>query len=686
MIEQNTGLKNPSTFTPLSATVPAKVTTFEEAVQQDIKILFKQTQRTFVNMTKAEQKALQELTKDSSVTIKPTDKGGATALLDTTTYRNECLRQLGDIRSYRPLTEDPTPRLTTKIAHLVEEALSEGWITTNESVFLRTTHPVMPYFYILPKIHKAQRPSPGRPIISGIGSLLEPLSTFVDTFLRPMVRLMPTYLQDTKDLLRLLPEIDFDTSLDLLVSFDVESLYTSIPQDETLEVIEELLGARDLNSITPVSLIMELASIAMKENFFQFEERCYLQTSGTSMGSIFAPSLANLCMHKFEQDHVLNATTNPYLTSVRVWKRYIDDILVVWRGSEQDLMLFHEWLNNRNNFLRFTIEHNQYSLAFLDLLITAAPEALKSELYRKPMSRNSLLQYGICHPKSLRDNLPFGQFLRVQRNCSTKESFRKHAMDLENQLLEREYPKKIVRMSKKRASNNNREALLEPAHPKEQNERLTCVNTFSTRSNAIQRIIKRHWKILNTGPDTLEQPLFAFKRGTSIRDQLVHTRPRSEDFHQVGTLWDMPAVTGHHPCGNCAACPQTKKSTNIDIGTNRAWEQRRFTNCNSSNLIYLTTCPCSLRYVGMTTRKIKIRISEHKSTIQCRKQATRLTNHFLEVGHRPTDFQWTVLEQPSIPAHTTDIAKHLFKKEQKWVYRLNTDKAGLNEDIPWMSL
>ncbi|XP_078521656.1 uncharacterized protein LOC144790876 [Lissotriton helveticus] len=143
----------------------------------------------------------------------------------------------------------------------------------------------MPYFYTLPKVHKAQRPPPWRPIISGQGSLMEPLSAFVDHFLRPIVQTMPTYLKDTTDVLRAIPEIEYNAETDYLVSFDVESLYTSIPQDETLDTIRTILSETVLDSITPVPFIMALAKLAMKENFFRYEDTIYLQTSGTTDGA-----------------------------------------------------------------------------------------------------------------------------------------------------------------------------------------------------------------------------------------------------------------------------------------------------------------------------------------------------------------------------------------------------------------
>ncbi|XP_078506462.1 uncharacterized protein LOC144765749 [Lissotriton helveticus] len=523
--DTNTGLRPKSKFQPPIHTVPPQVLAFEQAVAGDIASLWSTTVRSFNNLTKSEQMTLKSLSEDHLITIKPADKGGPIVILNTTDYQTECYRQLNNRQAYSPLSTDPTEEVTKQIQDMVEEALSEGWITQSEATYLVAKHPTTPYFYLLPKVHKPQRPPPGRPIISGIGSLLEPLSTFVDYFLRPIVQKMPTYLQDTKDVLRVLPEIDYDIERDLLVSFDVESLYTSIPQDETLEVVTSILRDSICETITPVPFIMALATIAMKMNFFKYEDKLFLQISGTSMGSVFAPSLANLYVHQFEQQRVLTPT-NPFHTSIRWWKRYIDDVLVVWRGTVDSVNEFHQWLNSRNQFLKFTMETNKERIAFLDLSIYVTTAGLQSELYKKPMARNSLLLYESYHPKSLRQHLPYGQFLRVRRNCSNREDFEVHARNLCGQLRDRHFPNSLIKRSKKRAVNSNREALLEAPIPKPPLTRLTFVSTFNTRSNAIQKIVKRHWCLLNHGREKIVQPLFAFKRASSIRDRLVHTRPK----------------------------------------------------------------------------------------------------------------------------------------------------------------
>lgn len=73
--DKYTGLKGPSCFNPPTPGLPAKVLTFEQAVESDLKKLYQQEHRPFVNLPKREQEALKSLIIDDSLTIKPADKG-----------------------------------------------------------------------------------------------------------------------------------------------------------------------------------------------------------------------------------------------------------------------------------------------------------------------------------------------------------------------------------------------------------------------------------------------------------------------------------------------------------------------------------------------------------------------------------------------------------------------------------
>ena len=86
----------------------------------------------------------------------------------------------------------------------------------------------------------------------------------------------------------------------------------------------------------------------------------------------------------------------------------------------------------------------------------------------------------------------------------------------------------------------------------------------------------------------------------------------------------------------------------------------------------------------MTTRKVRIRISEHRSTFRCRKDNTRLTRHYLEKGHSENDLKWAIIEK--FKGNTPNVAEKLLYYEQRWIFRLKANVLGLNDDIQWSQL
>ncbi|XP_078496562.1 neuropeptide FF receptor 1-like [Lissotriton helveticus] len=273
--------------------------------------------------------------------------------MDKTDYDIECRRLLSDTRNYRPLKKDPTEELRNRILTLVKNARDAEHISKQEADYLCTKSAKTPYFYTVPNIHKGVTPPPGRPIVSGIQSLLEPLSRFCDFFLNPLVQQTPSYIKDTKHLLNVIKETNFKPATQLLVGLDIESLYTSLPQDATLKVLHEVLMGTTWNHHTPRSFIMECATLVLKDNYFEYEGKLYLQTNGTSMGSVFAPSIAGLYVAHFKKTYI-QTLTNPYTANIKIWRRYIDDILIIWEGSQETLDNFLLWINSCDNYLRFT--------------------------------------------------------------------------------------------------------------------------------------------------------------------------------------------------------------------------------------------------------------------------------------------------------------------------------------------
>ncbi|KAJ1173793.1 hypothetical protein NDU88_005619 [Pleurodeles waltl] len=164
------------------------------------------------------------------------------------------------------------------------------------------------------------------------------------------------------------------------------------------------------------------------------------------MDSTFAPSLACLYVDNFERQVVLHED-NLFLQQIKLWKRYIDDILLVWTGTKEEAHTFPNWLNTANPFLNFTVTIGDNRLPFLDLLIYENDGALATEVYYKLTDRNNLLQFQSFHPQALKENLPVRQFLRLRRNCSTLTDYHKHADKLATKLQAKESGQKSLQKS-----------------------------------------------------------------------------------------------------------------------------------------------------------------------------------------------------------------------------------------------
>ncbi|KAJ1192620.1 hypothetical protein NDU88_001927 [Pleurodeles waltl] len=270
--------------------MPPEVWAFEEGMIKEVEIL-DPTRNTFRNLMNGERKALDTLGRNSHLVTKPADKGSAIVMQGKDEYRKACLDRLQDERNYVVLQADPTSRLQTIVKDLVNEAADNEWITRKDQESLIASEPRMPPFYTIPKKHKERVPPPGHLIVSGNSSMLEPLSQCTDWFLRPLVTETRSYISDTKHQPNLLKGLECDPAKETLMCLDVEALYLSIPQDESLGVITNLLLAQECPWAAQVQWIIKLAEVTLTNNFFPVEGQIFVQHHSTSMGRTFTPCI-----------------------------------------------------------------------------------------------------------------------------------------------------------------------------------------------------------------------------------------------------------------------------------------------------------------------------------------------------------------------------------------------------------
>ena len=90
-----------------------------------------------------------------------------------------------------------------------------------------------PMIYGLPKIHKESIPL--RPIVSCIGSPTYKLAKHIVSIITPLVGQTSSFVKDSRHFVRIVRgEIRTEEKL---VSFDVESLFTNVPVEESIMII-----------------------------------------------------------------------------------------------------------------------------------------------------------------------------------------------------------------------------------------------------------------------------------------------------------------------------------------------------------------------------------------------------------------------------------------------------------------
>ena len=108
-----------------------------------------------------------------------------------------------------------------------------------------------------------------------------------------------------------------------MASFDVESLFTNIPLQETIDLCVDLLfnNKPNIDKFTKTDF-HELLTVTLSESLILFNNEYYKQIDGVAMGSPLGPTFANIFLSYYEQIWLKNC---PYEFKPVVYRRYVDD-------------------------------------------------------------------------------------------------------------------------------------------------------------------------------------------------------------------------------------------------------------------------------------------------------------------------------------------------------------------------
>ena len=361
------------------------------------------------------------------IRISKADKGGAVVIQDTENYIKEADRQLGNTVHYERVQNDNTVKITKTSNDIVDELLAEGSIdqTTHRWAITDEKTVRCHVFYTLPKIHKSSTANvPGRPIVIWVNGTTEKISKLVDHWLINNIKSASSYIQDTTSMLQNIEKWNeqygpFPENTKLL-KIDVVELYTNIPHPDMLDAVREALKTNTMNGCPKTETVLKATEHVLCNNEFSFENNYYKQIHGTAMGTPMAPTVANLFMKKLEE-HIL--TSSPVPLNPDFWKRFIDDIFLIWIGSDEDLQISLDFINTVHPTIKFTNSVSSNIVSFLDIAISLKNGYFCTDLYSKPTDSHAYLRLNSCQPSHVKKNLPFSHLLRMTRLCSSEEIF-----------------------------------------------------------------------------------------------------------------------------------------------------------------------------------------------------------------------------------------------------------------------
>ena len=505
--------------------------------------------------------------------------------------------------------------------------MEKGYLTKDEATAMDPDEKTPAKFYSIFKVHKehqAPKTPPLRPIISGSGSITENLGVFVEHHIKETSTKHKSYLQDTPHLLRVLDKINRGPKLPpntILATVDIISAYQNIPQDDGIQCLEEALENRQIKEV-PSEYLAKVMDLIQRHNIFEFHENLYKQLIGCAMGIHPAPSYANTYLAR-RIDVKIEDLARKYEQSgqgsLKMFKRFLDDILKLFIGSTKNLHKFFDEMNELHPTLKFTMIHttlngeseeekcrceNRNSIPYLDTQISIENGKLEIDLYKKPTDRNQYLLPSSCHPKETTKNLPFSCALRIVRICTKNGQRDLRLNELKQLLIRRQYNEALIDRAIEKAQKIPRKYAIKKVNRKSSNKRPVFATKFDPRLPNIPNIQSKHWRSMKISDQHLaeifpEPPMTGFRKQRNLQSFLIKSKvPKAPDKYQKRQL------NGMMKCGNsCPTCPFIKEGKEVNLNNNSKWKINGKFTCETSNCIYMIECKqdkCKQPYIGQT--------------------------------------------------------------------------------------
>lgn len=370
------------------------------------------------------------------------DKGGHTVVAEVATYEQKLASLLND-NNYVELDHDS----------LLD--LIEGILIEKDKIFYDALHgneKTMKFFKGLPfhepdtlslakfyglfKIHKEGTPL--RPITSTIGSPGYLLAKVFTKILENIFPRTPHHIVDSYEFVKFVDNVSIKGD-DILVSFDVVSMYTSIPFELVKDIIMSKAETFSNRFDIDVALLLRLIEFLLRDcMIFTALNKTYKQVDGLPMGSCMSPILARMVMDRVVGTLLMKI---PHISFIKV---FVDDTIAAINRDFVD-----EALRVLNSFepgqIKFTIERENVfaSINFLNITLTRVGNKIICCWFRKDYYAGRLLNCLSSHKRTTVMGTAVN-FIQTVLRLSDATFFQSNAMKVKRTLFENNFPETVT--------------------------------------------------------------------------------------------------------------------------------------------------------------------------------------------------------------------------------------------------
>ncbi len=403
------------------------------------------------NLTSQEFKGKKEAYRDKDRVYLPADKGRVMVAMDKTieiggesSYDYKMKKVLEDMKAQPSIRAEEDWDVTEKVSRegrkIIQEMVDNEEITEAYGRYLKPSDCRAPRLTGYPKIHKEGVPLRG--VVSFIGSPYQNVAKALVPILRSLQGRSGHYIKNSRELKESVKEWTVKRD-EILVSYDVEKLYPSIPINKALELIDCLLKCKpNLKEVTSFSIksIMKLLRWIFSLTYCEYNNTHYILDCGP-IGLSVVGEVAIIYMEDFQM-----RAKHENFPELNEWPWYVDDSVLKCTKEKAETILNH--LNNiEPDSIKFTKEeeeNNMLPVLDLELNVNRKTKKIEFNVHYKKTNTNVTIKKKSNHKESVKKGIIKGYGDRARALCDPQH-LKSELTNIEEVFVENGFTRKEVR-------------------------------------------------------------------------------------------------------------------------------------------------------------------------------------------------------------------------------------------------